>query len=275
MKRFTLLFSILFIVLTFNAQKFAAGLSLGASNSFTDIGGQKSGALIDMNIEGTRFAATGIFDVQFKPFYTLSTNISWTSLHGSDEYAKIEGKRIRNIKFNTPLFEFAIINNFNMFEVFEYQTQSFIYPVAGLGFSMIRFNPKSADANAVELKALGTAGQQLPNREFSQYSGWTSSIIYHLGAETKEITSGSLKTFSFGFSLTYHQAFTDYLDDTGHDLYADVEKIREISGDNAAYYSQPGEHHAWHRGGKKNDVFSFVQLTIKKRLDNVSGKSSF
>ncbi|MFP5470307.1 MAG: hypothetical protein ACLGGV_01820 [Bacteroidia bacterium] len=255
--------------------EYLAGARLGASNSFTDIGGQKSGAMIDMNIEGTRFVASGTFETRFKSFYSLSADLTLSKLHGSDEYAKVEGKRIRNVRFNTPVFEIAVLNNFNMFEVFSYKKKYFVYPSLSLGFSLVHFNPKAADGTNTELQPLGTAGQKVPTYDFSPYSKWTTAILYQIGAETKEISKGTFSGFSFGFALTYHQTFTDYLDDTGHDLYVNPDLIKEHSGEVASYYSQPGQQHAWHRGGKKNDVFTTARFSIKKRLNSVKVDNQF
>jgi hypothetical protein len=267
---YALFFALLFSTVAFGQKRaYYGGLRLGAANSFTDIGGQKSGALIDMNIEGTRFIASGTFEAKFKPFYSLSADFTLSKLHGSDEYAKIEGKKIRNVSFNTPIFEIAVVNNFNMFEVFGYRKKYLVYPSLSLGFSLIHFNPKAADGTNTELQPLGTAGQKVPTYDFKPYSKWTSAIVYQIGAETKEISIGNLDGFTFGFALSYHQTFTDYLDDTGHDLYVNPDLIEEHSGEIASYYSQPGQQHAWHRGGKKNDVFTSARFSIKKRLGNV------
>lgn len=263
----------LVLCLSFSAfsQKYTyyGGLRFGASNSFTDIGGQQSGAMIDMNIEGTRFIASGTFETRFKSFYSLSADLTLGKLHGSDEYAKIEGKKIRNVSFNTPVFEIAVLNNFNMFEVFGYSKPYLVYPSLSLGFSLVHFNPKAGDGTNTELQPLGTAGQKVSTYDFSPYSKWASAILYQIGAETKEISIGDFDGFTFGFAITYHQTFTDYLDDTGHDLYVNPDLIKEHSGEVASYYSQPGQQHAWHRGGKKNDVFTTARFSIKKRLNNV------
>lgn len=260
---------------TLIAQEYYAGLRLGVSNTYTDIGGQNSGALINSNIETTRFAATGFFENRFKPFYSLSADVNWTTLFGSDKYAKVEGKRIRNVMFNTPVVEIAVMNNFNLFELFQVQTSSFVYPSAALGFSLIYFNPKAADGTNTNLQPLGTAGQALPSSDYGKYSKWTTAIIYQLGAETKDITSGTFESFSFGLSFSFHQTFTDYIDDTGHDLYIDPETFFENdASEETVYYAQPGEKHAWHRGGKKNDWYSLVRFTVKKKLNATKGRSS-
>jgi hypothetical protein len=99
---------------------------------------------------------------------------------------------------------------------------------------MVYYEPK-AKYNGVtnKLRPLGTEGQNyLPGQQ--QYSHFAPVLPFGFGKKFT-LENGSKLTLD----IMFRKSFTDYLDDVST-YYADVETIRELDGDIAAYFANPG-----------------------------------
>ena len=81
-------------------------------------------------------------------------------LRGSDEHATDEDKRMRNLSFVSPITEFSLIGEYNIFGFDPTDNESIFTPHVLLGVGVLRFNPKTEyNGQTVILQPLGTEGQ--------------------------------------------------------------------------------------------------------------------
>lgn len=107
----------------------------------------------------------------------------------------------------------------------------------GIGAEYIKFNPTSSYNGVVyDLQPLGTGGQFIDSTK-SPYSLTAGGLVF-----SGRINMYVNKKYALSFLLSYHRAFTDYLDDVGADLYPDPNKLYEKAlpnGAAAVYFSNP------------------------------------
>jgi hypothetical protein len=107
----------------------------------------------------------------------------------------------------------------------------------GLGFDYIKFNPTSSYKGLVyDLQPLGTGGQFIDSsKKPYNLSTYGLMLSYRFDVNFS-------KKNSISFLLSYHRAFSNYLDDVGSDIYPDPDLLlskTKLNGPAAVYFSNP------------------------------------
>lgn len=199
-----------------------AGISLGAVNGMTDVGGSKlgranAGFMGDFTVKETNF---------FNGLYAVATWRDWLGvrldvykgiLEAADSNLKgttnkwAEGRYVRNLSFKTSLFEISAgieLHPLMMFNNEDKEPPRFSpYLVAGVAW--LKFDPK-AYLNGVwyELQPLRLEGEGFA--EYPKHKTWKNSTFefpYGLGFRY-ELT----QNLNLRLELIRHTTLTDYLD---------------------------------------------------------------
>lgn len=124
----------------------------------------------------------------------------------SDADSKNPFERIRNLSFQSDIFEGTAQLEFNFLPYIHGSYEHFFTPYAFAGFSVFSFNPKTLtdDGQLVELQPLGTEGQ-LRGQEYQLLS---TAFAYGIG-----IKLDLSYAWSLDFFVSARNTNTDYLDD--------------------------------------------------------------
>ncbi|MDD2982214.1 MAG: DUF6089 family protein [Crocinitomicaceae bacterium] len=157
-------------------------------------------------------------------------NVSYGSVRGSDENAKNEVLRNRNLSFSSNIFEAATGVEFNYFP-FQLGHPRYLataYLLAEIG--VFTMNPKAEfDGETYELQPLGTEGQ---NSELSSKGNYSrTQLTIPLGFGVKASLGPKV---SIGLEYAIRKTFTDYLDDVGGNRYVPSVALEEANGPLAA-----------------------------------------
>ncbi|MBR9861039.1 hypothetical protein GYB22_09910 [bacterium] len=206
---------------------------LASTTSFlSDLGGKNakgSNDFLDMDLSQTRVAFGA--GMQYNHgFVGLGVNCFYARLSADDRLTSEEFRAARRISVRTDIIE----ANF-MLELTVPQQIPIIGDIyANIGYGVVYFEPK-AEYNGVmyKLRPFGTEGQNyLPNKD--PYGHFAPVLPFGFGKKFL-LENGS----KLSLDIMFRKSFTDYLDDVST-TYADVELIREMDGDVAAHFANPG-----------------------------------
>jgi Domain of unknown function (DUF6089) len=189
--------------------------------------------------------AVGVFfRKQFGNYVAVRLSGHFAQLGYSDTYSKNEFQRLRNLSFNTNIYEVALQGDFNFFKfVPEDPTHNFT-PYVTLGVGVMNFDPYAyLDGVKYLLRPLGTEGQTIAGSGKTPYS--TTAIIVPFGVGIKYNLTEKI---NISFEVAHRFTNTDYLDDVS----------TTFAGINSF---QPGP----------NGTFSETQL-LQDRSYEISGK---
>ena len=219
-KLLPILFAVLTIGTTSNAQTHEVGLSIGTANFLGDLGGANDiGAPFIKDLEWKLFkpAISGTYRYTFHPHMTLRGSLTWTQVAGDD--ALVDGdeygtphwfRNYRNLHFRTNIVEVGAMFEFNIVKYAIGSSRYRFAPYIATGINMFYFNPQAQyEGEWVDLQPLGTEGQGLPEfPDREKYSRFQPSIPIAGG-----IKLNIKKSWAFGLELNHRITFTDYLDD--------------------------------------------------------------
>lgn len=146
---------------------------------------------------------------EFFSWLGVSTKILRGQISGDDAYASDYARKERNLSFTSSVTEVSLFTdiriNYFWKRLDKYKLR--LYLTGGVGY--MTFDPKTYYQNElVRLQPLGTEGQFLPNSKLKPYALHT--ITRPLGGI---IEFDVAPKTSFGFEVTAHKSYTDYLDD--------------------------------------------------------------
>jgi hypothetical protein len=179
------------------------GIAAGAAHYFGDIN-TKAG------LNRPKMALGLMFRKQFGDYVALRVQGTFAQLGYSDVYSDNEAQRIRNLSFNSNIFELALLGDFNFFRFIPGDREYRFTPYASLGMGFFTYDPYAYLNNEKYfLRPLGTEGQGsalYPDRE--AYS--TMAFVFPIGFGVKyNLTPRTNLTFEVMHRFTN----TDYLDD--------------------------------------------------------------
>lgn len=184
------------------AQDFEIGLLFGAS--------AYEGDLTEANTAFQRQdknAAFGIFSrLDFNRYFSGRVNFTYGKLSANDAQSEDEGRRMRNLNFESRIVELSVVGEINIlgFTDFSQRLRPYIYG----GIALFNFNPETNyDGQLVELQPLGTEGQGMNNFD-NKYQLTQFSIPMGLG-----ISYQLSHNINIGLDIGLRKTFTDYLDD--------------------------------------------------------------
>ena len=234
------------------------GFSVGTGHYLGDLNPNAS-------IGHPKFAA-GIFYLrQLNNYVGIKVNADYTFLGYSDSYSDNIVQKIRNLSFNTDVYELSVTGNFNFFKFFPLIPQYRFTPYLSAGLGAIYFNPYTyLGGQRYDLNPLKTEGQASP------YS--LVSWVVPIGFGVKYNVTDRINIFS---ELTYRFTGTGYLDDV-NGTYAgaasfDAGSIAYQLQDRSNVYTIPNITtpigiKGRQRGNGRNDSYATFQVGISFNL---------
>jgi hypothetical protein len=218
---FTIL-SFAFLIASYNAsyaQKTEVGLLLGGSVYSGDL----SPDFINVNF--IRPAGGLFYRYNHTSHWAYKAAVFMGTITGDDASSSDPFQRNRNLSFTSRLLELTANVEFNFLEYATGDLKRPFTPYVFTGISIFDFNPKTEyKGEMVELKPLGTEGQNLANPPVKSYSLVQLAIPMGLG-----IKWSIGQRFSLGFEIGARKTFTNYLDDVGG-AYADKKHLLAENG---------------------------------------------
>lgn len=179
------------------------GAAIGQGHYFGDLNTRAA-------LNRPKFSGGIFFIKQFNNYIGLKISGNYAFLGYSDIYSKNETQKIRNLSFNSNVWEFSLSGYFNFFR-FIPGVEGYNYtPYLSLGVGAFSYDPYAyLNDTKYFLRNLGTEGQGsslYPDRK--QYS--TMALCIPVCVGYKQSISKSLNVFA---ELGYRFTNTDYLDD--------------------------------------------------------------
>lgn len=201
---------------------------------------------------------------------TLRSGFTYSIVGGADRYSKKSDLVLRNLSFETKIFEFSTVAEYNVLNLDYSQYTPYVFA----GLALVKYNPYAYDVagQKVYLKPLSTEGQGLlayPGRR--PYS--LTQLAIPFGGGIKFAVSKKIR-IAGEFGL--RKLFTDYLDDVGT-TYVDPVNLVAARGQLAVDMSYRGDElshgsasyppTAATRGNPKSkDYYYFAGLHVTYRL---------
>lgn len=202
-----------------SAQQHEVGILVGASNYFGDIN-------TNYGFRYTRPAGSVFYRFNLSNYVSFRASGSYGRIGGSDEFVDKPFQQVRNLSFNSDIFESTLQAEFNFFKYEIENVHHFYSPYLATGITLFHFKPMATlDGENFELQNLGTEGQAAPDISGKEkYPLWNIAVPVSFGLKW-----WIANRFSFNAEVGYRITFTDYLDDVSNTFVDDF-----ILGDEAA-----------------------------------------
>ena len=259
-----LLFLPAFLFLSFAsfAQHAEIGLLLGGSVYQGDL--SPTNKL--QNFRETNMAVGAFYRYNINDFVGARLGFTFGTISGTDAKDDSESRRLRNLSFQSNIFELALTAEFNILGFQPYNLERVFSPYIFVGVAVFRHNPKAEyQGDLYALQPLGTEGQGLPQfPEKSQYG--LTQISFPIGGGLKYAFND---TWSIGAELGFRMTITDYLDDVSTEYISDSE-ILEARGEVAAALAnrtgQPVNTGATRGSSENQDWYIIGGITVSYNL---------
>ena len=203
----------------------------------------------------------------------LRGGINYTVVGGADRYSNDSALRLRNLSFETKIFETSIIAEYYFFDLEEQRFSPYIFA----GLAVFHFNPYEYDSSGqrVYLKPLSTEGEGIPGYPDRKPYSLTQPAI-PFGAGIKFVINDN---FRIGAEVGLRKLFTDYLDDVSK-TYVDQTALLNAKGPLAVYMAFRSNEisnltypaNGVQRGNpNKKDWYYFAGIHLTYRLGNGGG----
>ena len=208
------------VVLPFGlfAQSYEAGLMFGGSSYQGDI----SPETVNLSTGKIHPSLGLFFRYNVNKYLSAKANFSYGTISGDDARSSDEGRRSRNLSFQSNIIEFGITGELNLFGYEPGTLQRRYSPYLFGGVAVFHHNPETNyEGELVELQPLGTEGQGIEGFE-EPYKLTQVAIPFGVGMKYA-ITS----RLNIGAEIGFRKTFTDYLDDVSGTYVAYSELLRE------------------------------------------------
>lgn len=227
----------------------------------------------DLNTSGSMNTLKPVLGIFYRYFvnnyFGASAHLHFAQLGYSDIYNSNTFQHLRNLSFNTNIWDFSIQADFNFFR-FEPGSRSYRFtPYLTAGLGVFHFDPYAYyQDEKYYLQPLGTEGQgsvQYPERK--PYNLWSFHIPFGMG-----VKYNLSRNWNIGLCATYHITGTDYLDDVST-TYAGPEvfmpggngksNIAYILQDRSGVYGEPIGQAGRERGNSQDkDQFLYIEFSL-------------
>ena len=198
-------------------QKGEFGITVGMAHYFGDLNTRAA-------INRPKPALGAFFRKQFGNYVGVRLSAHYLQLGYSDTYSKNEYQQIRNLSFNTNVWEVALQGDFNFFKFIPNDPDYAFTPYITLGVGVFTYDPYAYTNGEKEfLRPLGTEGQLIGYNGRKPYS--TLSYCIPLGVGIKYNLSEKI---NFSFEVAHRFTGTDYLDDVST-TYVGANKFTPLS----------------------------------------------
>ncbi len=183
-------------------QKGEFGITAGLAHYFGDLNTRAG-------INRPKPAIGAFFRKQFGNYVGVRLSAHYAQLGYSDTYSKNEYQKLRNLSFNTNIWEVAIQGDFNFFKFMPNDPDHSFTPYVTLGVGVFTYDPYTYTNSQKEfLRPLGTEGQLIGYNGRKPYN--TLAICIPLGVGIKYNLSEKM---NFSIEVAHRFTTTDYLDD--------------------------------------------------------------
>lgn len=243
-------------------QKGEFGVTLGAGHYFGDLN-TKAG----LNRPKPSF---GIFyRKQFGNYIGARIAARYAQLGYSDTYSKNAYQKLRNLSFNSNVWEIAIQGDFNFFKFVPGDWDHAFTPYVTLGVGIFSFDPYAyIRGEKVFLRPLGTEGQNIGYQGRKEYGAMSFCIPFGVG-----IKYNINQKFNLTFEVAHRFTGTDYLDDVsttfvGIDKFAAGSNASKMQDrrheiDNGVFLE--GQQRGW---SKQKDSYIIAEVGISFNLSS-------
>ena len=198
-------------------QKGEFGVTVGVAHYFGDI--NTRGA-----INRPKPALGLFFRKQFGNYVGVRLSAHYAQLGYSDTYSKNEYQKLRNLSFNTNIWEVALQGDFNFFKFIPNDPDYAFTPYVTLGVGVFTYDPYAFTNGEKEfLRPLCTEGQVFGYNGRKPYN--TLALCIPLGVGIKYNLSEKI---NFSFEIGHRFTGTDYLDDVST-TYVGANKFTPLS----------------------------------------------
>lgn len=164
----------------------------------------------------------------------LRGTLMYGKVSASDANSSIEVHRLRNLSFQSRIYEISSGIEFNYKNYKIGDTKYYFTPYMTIGLGIARINPsRMMNDELIELQPLGTEGQGSALNNKDPYS--LTQLVIPLGIGFK-INIGERSAISFEYGI--RKTFTDYLDDVGGN-YIDQVDLTVQNGNLTARMADP------------------------------------
>lgn len=146
----------------------------------------------------------------FNRFFAARVGFVATAVRGDDQKSGSSWRETRNLSFNTSIYEFSAIGEWNVFGFYpNKEGRWFSFYLFG-GAAFYTFNPTTSfNGQVVDLQPLGTEGQGLPQYPDRELYSLRQFAVPFGGGLKWAVTDRLTLSGEIGWRRT----FTDYLDD--------------------------------------------------------------
>ncbi len=212
-----LFIAILLLPLGLFAQSYEAGLMFGGSSYQGDL----SPNAVNLSTGKIHPSLGLFFRYNINKYISARGNFSYGKISGDDALANDEGRKNRNLSFQSNIMEFGLTGELNLFGFQPSGLQKRYSPYLFGGIAVFRFNPETNyNGNLVELQPLGTEGQGMDGFD-EPYK--LTQIAIPMGVGMKYAINERL---NIGAEIGFRKTFTDYLDDVSGSYVAYDELLR-------------------------------------------------
>ncbi len=241
------------------------GVAIGAAHYYGDLNTRGSASR-------PKFSAGVFFTKQFNNYIGLKIAGNYAKVGYSDAYSKNEAQKIRNLSFNSNIWELSLHGQFNFFKFYPGVEGYSFTPYVSLGVGIFSYDPYAyLIVNGEEqkhfLRPLGTEGQGNVNYpERKPYS--PMAVCFPLSVGFKYNYSPSLNFFA---EAGYRFTNTDYLDDVSTTYAPDAfsatptgdPSIAQLLSDRSYEYGTPIGIKGRQRGNsKQKDGYIIAQVGV-------------
>lgn len=185
-----------------NVQKGEFGITAGGAHYFGDLNTRAA-------FNRPKPAVGLFFRKQFGNYVSLRLSGHFAQVGYSDKYSKNEFQRLRNLSFNSNIYEFALQGDFNFFKFIPQDPSHSFTPYVTLGIGAFNYDPYAyLNGEKYFLRPLGTEGQAIGYQGRKLYS--TTALCIPFGAGIKYNLTEKV---NISFEVAHRFTFTDYLDD--------------------------------------------------------------
>jgi hypothetical protein len=193
------------------------GIAAGAAHYFGDLNTRAQ-------LNRPKIALGLLYRKQFGDYVALRLHATYAQLGYSDVHSENEAQRIRNLSFNTNVFELALMGDFNFFKFYPGDRDFRFTPYASLGLGFFTYDPYAyLNEEKFFLRPLGTEGQgSTLYPEKKEYG--SMAVVFPIGFGVKYNISPRT---NLTFEITHRFTTTDYLDDVST-TYAGIDAFQPL-----------------------------------------------
>lgn len=159
-----------------------------------------------------RLSLATMFGTKLNDVFRLNLKFMFGQFGGDDAEASLESRKIRNLSFDSPIYEVGINTEVSLNYFIKKLDKYGINIYYTTGINIFKFNPKATlltdgSYELIDLQPLGTEGQGLSGYP-EKYALTQLSIPFGMGFKFQLFDNVEL-----GFEFVPRITFTDYLDD--------------------------------------------------------------